>query len=259
MRRLEGLRPSVGDPAVMRDQSLVGEVERINAHVLGRQVEGEGGRPWRHTAKVGHEGLHEEHTTRLQMRGCVGEARHLLGLRQQIGDRVEHDVNETELALHPGGSHVAQRHSYAIAPGLGEQPLNHWRRDLDPLDLDAPGRKGQCDAAGADGELEDAATPGELDEQIHCWVQDLRLEHRAASVVIRGGDPRVEDRLRHGRSLAPVERRCPAISGGPVPPTTSTCSCVGDGDADDVNFGVECSRQRLLTPKFAGRGRAAGR
>jgi hypothetical protein len=114
----------------------------------------------------------------------VAEAPDLLGLGEQVRDRVEHEVDERVLARRDGGRHVACDHRERGLVHLGAQPVDHRDRQLDAGDRHAALAQRNGDATGPDGELERAPTTGELDEAIHGRTEHLGCVHPDARCVV---------------------------------------------------------------------------
>src|SRR4029450_10097442 len=66
----------------------------------------------------------------------------------EAGRAVEAHVDEREAAVDGQVGEVADGDGDGLAARLGPQPLDHGRRGVDAVDLDAPGRQGQGPPAG---------------------------------------------------------------------------------------------------------------
>ena len=84
----------------------------------GEDVEGLAGRE---PPELRDHHLDDEAAAWLEVRGRVPEARDLVGLRRQVHDRVEHEVDERERPVDRGRREVADRHVDRVAAGLGRQ------------------------------------------------------------------------------------------------------------------------------------------
>ena len=69
--------------------------------------------------QLGHPQLDDEPASRSEVPGGVAETVDLLGLRQQVGDRVEDEIDERVLPGGPGGGHVADDHRDGSLVHLG--------------------------------------------------------------------------------------------------------------------------------------------
>ena len=98
------------------------------------------------------------------MGGGVLEARHLRVLRDQVEDRVEHQVDERELSVQAGCREVSDGYFDVLGSGLGAQAGHHSFRVVDTGYRDAALGKRKRDPACADRELERPALPGKADE-----------------------------------------------------------------------------------------------
>jgi hypothetical protein len=113
--------------------------------------------------------------------GRVPEARHLLVLRGQVRDRVEHEVGELEDAVDPRPREVPDRDSDPLRAGLRAKLLEHRLGDVDAVHRHASPAERKCNPPGADPELEGRAVAGQLLEKAH-----RRVEHLGSVLVDRG-------------------------------------------------------------------------
>jgi hypothetical protein len=120
------------------------------------------------------------------MRGGVLEARDLRVLGHEVRDRVEHQVDERELAVDAGAREVAERDLDVLGARLGAQPGEHRLGVVDAGDAHAALGKRQRDPAGADPELQRSAVPGEVGEHLHDRPHDLAGGHAGRALVIEG-------------------------------------------------------------------------
>lgn len=82
---------------------------------------------WWELAQLGHPELDHEPAAGRQMAGRIAEARDLLGLGEQVGDRVEDEVDEPVPARCDGGRHVADGHGDRRFVCLRAQLVDHRR------------------------------------------------------------------------------------------------------------------------------------
>jgi hypothetical protein len=83
-----------------------------------------------------------------QVRSRVAEALDLLVLRREVGDRVPHDVDDVECAVHSGGRAVPDRGTDLIGARLGEQLPDHRSGQVDAVHPRDTLTQRQCDPAG---------------------------------------------------------------------------------------------------------------
>ena len=114
-----------------------------------------------------------------EVRGHVLEAADLVVLRQQVEERVEHDVDQPVRAGDADVGEVAHGHVDRVAARLRPQPRDHRRREVDAVDPDTRRRERQRDPAGADRQLERRATVGQVGQE-----RDRRLLVAAARQVV---------------------------------------------------------------------------
>src|SRR4029453_6750995 len=98
--------------------------------------------------------MDHESPTAGEVRGGVLEARNLCVLRDEVEDRVEHEVHDRELAVDAGGGEVTDRDLDIRRGGLLAQAGDHVHGVVDPDDGNAALGEGNGDPAGADPELE---------------------------------------------------------------------------------------------------------
>src|SRR5207253_10127886 len=83
------------------------------------------------------DGLDHEAAAPGEMRRDIAEALDLRVLRSEVHDRVPDEVGERECACQLRGREVADRHVDVGRTGLRSQLIDHCRRKLDAVDLDA--------------------------------------------------------------------------------------------------------------------------
>ena len=154
-----------------------------------------------HPPKLRYPQLDHEGAPGREVGGRVLEHGHLLILRGDVLDGVEHQEHEAEGAVDAGGGHVADRDRDGIRTRLGPQLGCHVRGQLDAMHLDPARAQREGDAARADRELEGASVPRQLGEQVDGRIQRGRLEHRRRQGVVGLRDLRSPQHGPHGRSL----------------------------------------------------------
>ena len=123
------------------------------------------------------------------------KAADLVVLREQVEERVEHDVDQAIGAGDPDLGEVAHGHVDRVTTRLGPQLCDHRRREVDAVDVDTRRREWQRDPAGADRKLERETTGCVSGEE-----RDRRLFVAAlCKIVVDLGIGRVEG---HGRRVA---------------------------------------------------------
>jgi len=138
----------------------------------------------------------------------VTEAGNLLGLSQQVGDRVEDEVHERELSWGACGSHVSNDDGDRAFINFGAQFVDHGDGQLDSGDRHTALGQGDSHSASAYGELECSALTCELGESLDGRLQHLGSEHSGAWGVVRSGSVFVPNLfLAHGIHLG---SGCPA-------------------------------------------------
>jgi hypothetical protein len=157
----------------------------------------------RQSAQVRHPDLDDEAPTRFEVSGGVGEAGDLIVLRGQVHDRVEQQIDEPKGARYPFGGEVADRRAHAVGAGLGAQPIDHRRRQVDALHGNTAFAQRQRDPSGADAELEGGAVAGERGEEVDSRSNDPWGEHVGAPLVVSRRDRLVEVVHLHTLTLAP--------------------------------------------------------
>ena len=178
---------------VLRDR-----VVDVVRHAVGVGSPRQHGLPERQPLELRHARLDHEPPAGSQMRGGVLEARHLAVLRDQVEDRVEHEVDERELAVDARGRHVPDDGLDPVGAGLLAQAIQHRLRVVHAGDPDSFGER-QRDPAGPDGELQRGAVAGELGERVHRRPDHGRIEHLPRVPVVPRGDALAEVPLfRHG-------------------------------------------------------------
>jgi hypothetical protein len=88
----------------------------------------------RELAQLRHPELDDEPATGREVASSVAEARDLLGLGEQVGDRVVDEIDERVLARRQSSGHVADDHRDRRLVGLGAQLLDHRTGQLDAGD-----------------------------------------------------------------------------------------------------------------------------
>ncbi|HZT65229.1 MAG TPA: hypothetical protein VFA11_05525 [Acidimicrobiales bacterium] len=139
-----------------------------------------------------------------QVVGGVLEGGDLAVLGRQVGDRVAHQVNEVEVAAHPGGREIAEAHLDVCPLGVLPCSVRHGLGQLDPVHPEpAPGeRDGQ--PARSDPELEGRPASGEAGEEIHRGFDDLRSVQVGPQPFVVVRDPFAEGHLQ-ALIVAPLE------------------------------------------------------
>ena len=125
------------------------------------------------------------------MRGSVLKARDLGGLRRQIVDRVEDQIDERELAWSRSRGEVSDRHANTGAIGFRTKPRDHRFGEIDAVDSNTPAGQWQCDPTRADPELERTPVTDKIEQEIHRGIDNPWIEDRGIVVVARG-DPLIE-------------------------------------------------------------------
>ena len=135
----------------------------------------------------------------VEVAGGVAEARDLLGLGEQVGDRVVDEVDERVPPRGDGGRHVADDHRDRRFVHFGAQLVDHRPGQLDAGDGHPALGERDGHAAGSDGELERRSVAGEFGEAVHGRLEHLGREHAGARRVIALGGVGVPDvLLSHG-------------------------------------------------------------
>src|SRR6266545_1918959 len=221
---LDGMRldPPVGEDVVLGAEPLRDDVVDVEPDSSGIGAEGDDGLADREVLEVRHARLDHEPPSAAQLRRGVLEARNLLVLRDQVEDRVEHQVDERELSADTGCGEVTDRHLDVLAPGLGAQPSHHGFGAIDAGDAHAALGERERDPAGADPELQRSTLSSEVCERLNDWRHHRRVEHAGSALVIDRRSALAEETLVvalvrwHKRSLSgstPLE----------VPAKTSSC------------------------------------
>jgi hypothetical protein len=180
---------------VVRDERLRHDVVLVDAEVIGGHVERHEPLDDGKAPELWHHHLGDEAPAVHQMSGGVLEARHLSVLGEQVHDRVEHDVDDTERAVDPGRRHVTAREGDAVTTGPAAQRVQHRPREVDATDRHASLGERDGDPAGPDPELERRSSGRELGEQVDGRSDDVRPGHLGDVVV-------VDRRLLRGPHLA---------------------------------------------------------
>jgi hypothetical protein len=107
-----------------------------------------------------HERLDDEAALRCEMRGDVLETTDLIVLRQQVEQRVEHEIHERILAGHPDIGEVADRHRELVAARLRPQSVDHRLRQVDTVDAHAACCQRQGNPTGTDRQLQRRSATG---------------------------------------------------------------------------------------------------
>jgi len=100
------------------------------------------------------------------MIGDVLETAHLIGLFQQVEQRVEDDEDQPVVAVHRDVGEVTDGHGEVGATWLGPQLLDHRLGDVHPVDADPAGGQREGDPAGTDRQFERWAGTGEVGEKL---------------------------------------------------------------------------------------------
>ena len=141
----------------------------------------------------GHEGLERRSSRRARgARRTRREAPRLGGLGGEVEERVEGHEHHGE----PGGrrrssvelGHVADGHADRVAAGLGPQPVDHRRRRVDAVDLEAPLGQREGEAAGPDAELEHRPAAGLRHQRATRSAQASTSVSVAVPVVVDVGE-----------------------------------------------------------------------
>lgn len=170
----------------------------------------------------GHERFDHEDAVGRQVRGDVREAAHLLLLRQQVEQGVEHEVDQAVGARDRHVGEVAQRDGEPLPARLRPQPGDHGRREVDAVDPDAAGRERQRDAPRSHRKLQRRPPVRQLREQRH--RRRLVAAHHVL-VRCRGVIPKAVDRFvavhpsKHAHGTPPNAR--PRAGGGGDDPLTT--------------------------------------
>jgi hypothetical protein len=135
------------------------------------------------------------------VRGGVPEARDLLLLRDQVKDRVEHQIDHRELALHAGCREVTDGHVDCLASRLGAQPTHRRFRVVDAYDRDAAAGERKRDPARTDPELQRPALFGEVCEELDHRLHRRRIEHLGGALVVDRRGALAEEAVRDRRRL----------------------------------------------------------
>ena len=157
-----------------------------------------------------HDHLDHERAAGLEVGGGIAEAGHLLVLRREVHDRVEHEVHEAVPTVDGRRREVADRHADVVGSRLRPELVDHGRGELDAVDGNAPRRERQRDPPGADTELERGPVSGELGQGVDGGAEDLGGEHGRGRRVVPRRDRSVEligrhTRLSRPRSSPPAE------------------------------------------------------
>ena len=147
-------------------------------------VEHPTGLPDRQPTELWDDDFDDEATVRLEVDRGVAEDGDLFGLRGDVHDRVEHEVDDGERFVHAGGRHVADRHVDGGRTWLRPQPFDHVRRQLDPVHAQPLARQWQRDPSGTDGELERRSSAGGFLQEVDGGPDDRTVEHRGRGVVV---------------------------------------------------------------------------
>src|SRR5665647_1326444 len=123
----------------------------------------------------------------------VPEAGDLLGLVQQVGDRVVDQVDKREVSRGVCAGHVSDEDGNRVVVDLGSQLANHRLGQLDPDDGYAALGQRDGHASGADGELEGSASTCELGQSVNGRFQHLGGEHAGARRVVCPSSGHVPD------------------------------------------------------------------
>ena len=115
---------------------------------------------------LGDESFEHEDSVSGEMRGHVLETAHLFVLGWEREEGVVGHEDQGELALDRHIGEVAHRDGDRLSSGLGAQAGDHGRREIDPVQVDPPGRQGEREQPRADAQLQDPAGPGQLRQEI---------------------------------------------------------------------------------------------
>ena len=126
VRAAEQAGPSpVVEVDMVRHDLLAQHVVGVQADVAGLAVPHRGLLARRKLAELRDPQLDHEAAAGAEVPGGVAEARHLLALGEQVGDRVVDEVDEGVFPGHDGGRHVADDHRERCLVHLGAQLLHH--------------------------------------------------------------------------------------------------------------------------------------
>ncbi len=177
-------RPVLPRRVVVRGPALRRQVVGVEAQVSLAHLERDGDLSRRHPADRRHPQLDHEPAAGSQVPGRVAEALDLLLLRAQVGDRVPDQVDERELAGHPGRRHVAHDDRDGALVDLAPQLRDHRCRELDPRDRYAASGQGDRDPTGPDGELERRPGAGQPGQEVDGGIEYVGRELLGRALVV---------------------------------------------------------------------------
>jgi hypothetical protein len=84
--------------------------------------------------RVRQSGLDDKHAISVEMSSCILETPYLLIFREQIENRVEHEIHQGVCVAHSDGRNVADLNSQMFAAGSASELIDHCRRHVDSID-----------------------------------------------------------------------------------------------------------------------------
>jgi hypothetical protein len=141
-----------------------------------------------HGLPAGDADLDDEAASGLEVRGGIGEARHLRVLGRQVADRVEDEVDQRERALDERGREVADRDGQLRPAGLRSQLGDHVRREVDRVDRHTALCERKRDPPGPDPKLERGTVARSLRQELDRLGDDRRVAPLAEMGVVALGD-----------------------------------------------------------------------
>ena len=173
---------------VMRDDLLPHDVVGVQPDVARLGLPDCGVLSRREFAQLRHPQLDDEPAAGCEVTRRVLKAGDLFGLGQQVGDRVENEVDQRVLPRCAGGGHVPNDHRNPLRVDLAAELVDHRTGQLDAGDRNAALGQGNRDPTGSDCELQRSAVARILGQPVDRRPQHLGGEHaNARGVVALGG------------------------------------------------------------------------
>ena len=118
--------------------------------------------------------------------------RDLAGLRRDVLDGVEDEVDQGEASRRPHGCHVADLDGNGLAARLRLEPPEHGSRELDARDVNAERPQGHRHAPCPDRQLERPLAAGEVRQHLDGVLHGGAIDHGFREVVVVLRDVLVE-------------------------------------------------------------------